>query len=283
MTVNSPAVATLAALTVGLLVAGGGWLLVAGFLTEPGQPSHRRRRSKIPHAMAVRLGAGLVGGMVLALLTGWLVWLMIVPMAMAVLPRLLATGVDPEVELLAALDRWVRFLAASLGTGKSVTDAVRLSARVAPPLLARPLGTLTVRLDERWAPREALRAMADELDSSQADAVIAALILACERGGVGVTASMDELSEVLQRRLLVLREIGAERAKPRIVTRQVSIVMGVVITVALLAGRDFFAPYGTAVGQLILAVLIGGYLASLAMLRRLSTGRRRTRILQGTS
>ena len=41
-----------------------------------------------------------------------------------------------DVALLEALDRWVRSLAATLATGRSVTDALRVSRRTAPPLLA---------------------------------------------------------------------------------------------------------------------------------------------------
>ena len=47
-----------------------------------------------------------------------------------------------DVELLEALDRWVRSLAATLATGKSVTDAIRVSRRTAPPLIAEEIGTL---------------------------------------------------------------------------------------------------------------------------------------------
>ena len=81
-----------------------------------------------------------------------------------------------------ALDRWVRSLAATLATGKSVTDAIRVSRRTAPPLIADEIGTLVVRLNNRWETDDALRRFADELDSADADGVVAALMLAADAG-----------------------------------------------------------------------------------------------------
>lgn len=282
MTGVPPLLVTVAAAVIGLLVAGGLWAIVAGARGVE-EPSGARRAVRWPAIVDRWMAVGMLAGVLATALTGWLIWLVILPVLVAALPRLLAAEPDPEVELLAALDRWVRTLTATLGTGRSVVDAVRGSAASAPPLLAPAVQRLTHRLDERWAPSEALRAMADELDSPAADAVVAALLLAAERGGTGITASMRELSDSVQRRLAALREITAERARPRIVIRQVSVVMAVVIAAATVLGGEFFAPYGTPVGQVILAALVGCYLLTLVMVRRLSAGRRRTRILQGAA
>ncbi len=63
--------------------------------------------------------------------------------------------------------------------------------------------------------------------------------------------------------------------------RQVTIVTIVVLAAALVFGREFFAPYGTPAGQLILGSLLALYAAALVMLRRMTTPRRRDRILRG--
>ncbi|WP_342372448.1 hypothetical protein PCC79_16155 [Propioniciclava soli] len=54
----------------------------------------------------------------------------------------------------------------------------------------------------------------------------------------------------------------------------------VVLTGAFLFGRGFFAPYGTPLGQVLLAVLLTLYVGSLVMLRRMTLPRRRERILR---
>lgn len=197
-----------------------------------------------------------------------------------VLPVLLGNPPARDIDLLQALDRWIRGLTATLTSGRSIADSIRFSAKGAPALLAEPLALLVARLDARWTVEQALRAMADDLDSPDADAVLASLMLASQRGGTGGATTLTALADNVQERLKALREIEAERAKPRIVVRQVTGITLVVLGLALVFGRSFFAPYGTALGQVILALLLAAYLGSLLALRRLTAPRQRARILR---
>lgn len=232
---------------------------------------------------AIRIALGIAGGVVAALVTGWPVLILVVPLAVVVLPALLSRPPNPDLLLLQALDRWVRGLIAVLPTGKSVADAIRVTLRQAPPILAGPLAMLVVRLDERWPMDQALVAMADELASPDSDAVIAALILSAQRGGTGATMTLTALADSIQERIRALREIETERSKPRVVVRQVTLITLVVMAAAFLFGRDFFAPYGTPIGQLLLGGLLSLYLGSLFILRRLAQARPRERILRGVT
>ena len=227
--------------------------------------------------------AGLVGGVVVALWTQWPIMLVVVPLAVHGVPYLLSAPKQTQIELLQSLDRWVRGMAATMATGKSITDALRLSARTPPPQLADHLVLLVRRLDDRWPAPQALLALADDLDSPDADSVLASLVLAAQRGGSGATATLGALADSIQERLKVLREIEAERSKPRVVVKQVTIVTLVLLSAAMLFARDFFAPYGSPTGQVILAALIAAYVGSLAMLRRMTLPRSRDRILRSTT
>lgn len=226
--------------------------------------------------LAIAVGAGVLGASV----TGWPVLLVLLPVVGYGLPTLLSQPEQREAELLQALDRWVRSIAALLPTGRSITDAIRASHRQAPPLLAESLSVLIARLDDRWTPHQALLAMADDLDSADSDAVLAALALATQRGGTGAAATLASLADTIQDRLSALREIDAERAKPRIVVRQITIITLTVLALALVFGGPFFAPYGSPAGQVILLLLIAAYLGSLAFLRRMTLPRVRERILR---
>ncbi len=237
-------------------------------------------RAHVTRADGVRLAVGLFLGAAVTAYTGWPLMLGLVPLAVVGLPRLLSEPPHVAIDQLQALDRWVRAMTATMATGKSITDALRLSARQAPPLLHPHLVLLVRRLDDRWTPAQALLGLADELDSPDADAVIASLILAADRGGTGATATLAALADTIADRLKAMREIEAERAKPRIVVRQVTGITVVVLALAFLFGREFFAPYGTPLGQAILAALLASYVASLAFLRRLTLPRRRERILR---
>ena len=271
----------------GALVCAGVVLVVAG-LRVRARPVAVQRRSPTAERLrpmlkkyGLRLALGLIGGIVFAAFTGMSVMLLVVPVAVVGLPVLLSAPSNREIDLLQALDRWIRGLAATLPTGRSIMDAMRLSQRSAPELLAGPLALLVARLDDRWTSAEALRAMADELDSPDADAVLAALALAAERGGTGATATLHALADSIQDRLRAQREIETERAKPRLVVRQVTVITVAVLALVMVFGRGFFAPYGTPVGQVILLCLLGLYVMSLVVLRRMITPRRRERILRG--
>ena len=211
--------------------------------------------------------------------TGWPLLLVVVPVATLGLPKLLSEPAQTDIELLQSLDRWVRVVAATMSSGKSILDSLRLSVRQVPPPLRDPLVMLVRRLDDRWTPQQALRALADELSSPDADAVVASLILSVERGGNGSVTTLSALADSIQERLRALREVEAERSKPRVVVRQVTLVTTTVLVAAMVFSREFFTPFATPVGQTILAVLIGAYVASLAFLRRMTLPRRRERIL----
>lgn len=239
---------------------------------RPAGPRGRRR----DRLLLISLGIGLVG----YLATGWVLLIALAPVLALGIPYLLGDPPNREVELLGALDRWVRSLAATLPIGHSIVDAIRGSVRTAPELLAPDLRRVVTRLDQRWSIRDALTEFADRLDSPDADAVLAALTLAAHRGGTGATLTLNELSDSIGDRLKALRDIESERAKPRVVVRQVTVISVLVLGAALLAGGEFFAPYRTGLGQLILAGLLTIYLAALVAMRRMTAPVRRERILQ---
>ena len=226
-----------------------------------------------------RLLVALVAGLVAAAITGWPLLVLIVPAVAFALPILLAAPPNRDLDLLQAIDRWVRTLGSLLPTGRSIADAIRVSMKQAPALIAPNLRVLAARLDDRWTIEQALRALADELDSPDADAVLAALALAAQRGGTGAGVTLAALADNLQDRLRALREISTERAKPRFVVRQVTLITSIVLGAALLFGGDFFAPFGTPLGQVLLAGLVVAYLGSLLFLRRMTLPRPRGRIL----
>lgn len=270
----------------GVLIAGGGVVVLAGFNRPPTiipRLSTRLWTDPVDNITRRRALLGLLAvlaGAVAAALTGWWLLLLVVPGVAVVLPMLLSAPPNRELELIQAMDRWVRTLGSLLPTGRSISDAIRVSVRQAPEVLAPNLRRLSARLDDRWTIEQALLAMAEELDSPDADAVLAALALAAQRGGTGAGATLSALADNLQDRLRALREISTERAKPRFVVRQVTLITAVVLGLALLFGGSFFAPFGTPIGQLLLGVLVTAYLSSLLFLRRMTLPRPRQRILR---
>ena len=288
---------TAVAALAGLLLVGGLWMVVGGLQRRPPRASTRTRMplasswarwTRRPGGSRGRrrdavLVVSLLTGVAVAASTGWLIALVVLPALALGLPYLLTIPTPRDVALLEALDRWVRSLSATLATGRSITDALRISRRTAPPLLAEEVTTLVTRLNNRWDTREALMRMADTLDSPDADGVLAALILASNRGTNGASVTLQALADSLQATLQGRRAIEVERSKPYVVVRQVTVISLGTLLVAFAVSPDFFAPYRTPVGQLVLSVLLTAYVGSLLLMRRKAQQRERPRILVGAS
>lgn len=285
---------TAVAVVAGVLLVGGAVLAVAGW--SRGWPTRTRRSESVAECWArltrrppgrtgrnrdLRIVVSVVVGLIVAGLSGWAVAVVAAPILAIGLPYLLVLPKARDVELLEDLDRWVRALAASMTTGRSVTDAIRISRRTAPARLLPEVGRLVDRLNNRWDTADALRSFADALDSPDADGVVAALILAARRGANGASLTLSALADSIQDQLKGRRLIETERAKPYVVVRQVTIISLVTLGGVFVLSPSFFAGYGTPLGQLILSLLVVLYLGSLILLRRKAQQTPRERILVG--
>jgi tight adherence protein B len=287
-------VSSMLAITAGLLITGGLLGISYGLQRRIRRASQRTQSVRQWWARATRRPPGSRGrqrdlilllsviiGCVIAMLTGWLILIAVLPLLALGLPYLLILPKPGDVELLEALDRWVRSLAATLATGKSITDAIRISRRTAPPLLADEINLLVTRLNNRWETRDALMRFADAIDSPDADGVIAALILASSRGGNGASVTLQALADSIQAQLKGRRAIEVERSKPYVVVRQVTVISLSTLVLVFLLSPDFFASYRTPLGQTLLSLLLIIYVASLLLMRRKARQPDRPRILVG--
>lgn len=282
------------AITAGLLIIGGLLGIVYGLRRQIRPASQRSESIQQWWARVTRRPQGSRGrqrdlilllsmiiGCLLAMLTGWLILIVVLPLLALGLPYLLILPKPRDIQLLEALDRWVRSLAVTLGTGKSITDAIRISRRTAPPLLADEINLLVTRVNNRWETRDALMRFADAIDSPDVDGVVAALILASSRGANGASVTLQALADSIQAQLKGRRVIEVERSKPYVVVRQVTVISLSTLVLVFLLSPNFFAPYRTPLGQTLLSALLIIYLASLLLMRRKAHQPDRPRILVG--
>jgi tight adherence protein B len=287
-------VTAILAIAAGLLIIGG--LLGIGYGSRRQVRIESRRTESLaelwaritrrPHGARGRrrdviLLSSVITGFVTALLTGWLLLIVLLPVFALGLPYLLILPKPRDIELLEAMDRWVRSLATTLATGKSITDAIRISRRTAPPLLADEINLLVTRLNNRWETRDALLRFADAIDSPDTDGVVAALILASSRGANGASVTLHALADSIQAQLKGRRALEVERSKPYVVVRQVTVISLSTLVLVFVLSPDFFAPYRTPLGQLLLSALLIIYVASLLLMRRKARQPDRPRILVG--
>jgi Flp pilus assembly protein TadB len=280
-----------------ILVPGlAGALLVAGVLglivgllpaeREAGRPSRApgpvRRLLSAPRRTQLLLLAGVAAGLAAWWVTGWVLAVVLGPLAVLGLPMLLATS--PEVrgiQRLEAMEEWTRSLAGVLTVGVGLEQALVATLRSTPEPIAPEVTRLVARLRARWVTEDALRAFADELDDATGDLVAANLILGARRRGAGLASVLEGLAESVAAEVRARRQVEADRAKPRATARWVTIISAAVLVVLAVSG-SYVDPYATPIGQVLLVLLLSAYVATLIWMRRMARGEPLPRFLNNS-
>jgi Flp pilus assembly protein TadB len=258
----------------------GGLLLAAHALTALEPPARPGRRKPGPTAQVDRPAArrqralwvaACVAAATVWLASGWPVGGVLVGLAVIGVPWLLGqfSAGNAAVERLEALQEWVRRTSDVLAAGGGLEQTLIRSAHTAPDPIAAEVATLAARLQARWPTSRALLAFADDLDDAAGDLVVAALLLGAELRGPGLARVLTELAGSLTEEVTMRRKVEADRAKPRANARWLLLITVAAAGLAALNG-DYLAPYGTGLGQLVLAVICALIVGCLLWMRRLT-------------
>lgn len=230
------------------------------------------------------IAAGTATGLLVALVTGWVIAIVLVPAAIIGIPVLLsAPPAAASIEKLEALEEWTRSLAGKLTAGQSLRSALIKSLQSVPAPIATEVGLLVSRL---WnssgtdvTTEDVLRAFAEDINDSTGDVVASQLILAASgRGQAGLAKALDALAETVAADVRARRQIEADQAKPRTTARTVTAITLGVLGLLAFTG-DYIEPYGTPLGQGILTILLAAYVATLLMMRRMAVAKPLPRFL----
>ncbi|WP_028048824.1 type II secretion system F family protein [Cellulomonas sp. URHD0024] len=265
-----------------LLAGAAGALVILGLLvaaagarrTEPRPAKPRRARSRRAKQGGWRRARWLVAGATGALgwaITGWPVTGLIVIAAVIGLPYLMgsATVAAREIDRVEAIEEWTRRLADVLATGVGLEQALLASAKTCPPALTREVTGLVARIAARWPTDQALRAFAEEVDDASGDFVVASLLLASRRRGPGLSGVLTAVAGSVGDEVAMRRKVEAERAKPRSTARMVTLITLGAAGVLMING-EYLAPYGDALGQLVLAAIAAAFAGCLLWVRALT-------------
>ena len=277
--------ALLAAVT-GAVVMGGLVVAVLGLLPAPGRVQRPPRRTPTTRPAQHgtwarwRIPAAAVAGAAAWLLSGWPVAALIVAATVWGLPILLGTSktAAARIDRIEALEEWTRRLSDVLVVGVGLEQGIAATVRTCPQHLQGEVSALAARLDARWSTEAALRAFADDLDDATGDLVVATLILGARRRGPGMAKVLAAVADSVADEVAMRRRVEAERAKPRTTARAVTLITLGVVAVGAINGT-YLAPYGTLLGQLVLAVITCGFIASLAWMRALTLNAPQPRLL----
>lgn len=265
----------------GALVVGGLIALVVGLRPSPivERPSRPRKVRTVTRQTRMLLLGGLAAGIVAFLVTGWVLALVIVPMAFVGLPILLSSSSAAQrIERLEAMEEWTRSLSGVLTVGVGLEQALVATLRSTPAAIAPEVTRLVARLRARWVTEDALRAFADELDDATGDLVAANLILGSRRRGAGLASVLEGLAESVAADVRARRQVEADRAKPRATARWVTLISVGVLVILAVSGT-YVEPYQSALGQVILVALLTMYVATLVWMKRMAIGRAMPRFL----
>ena len=253
----------------GVLIAVAGWRGASDLLpqrlrrTRPRRTTTAWARSRWPVAMGAAAAVWVI--------TRWPVAAVLTATAVLGLPILLATSrvALARIARVEAIEEWTRRLSDVLTTGAGLEQAVTTTARSCPTAIRPEVGALVARLTARWPIDRALRAFATDLHDPAGDLVVAALVLAAHRRGPGLASVLTGVAGSVAEDVAARRRIEAERARPRATAKAITLITLGVLGIGALNG-SYLAPYGDPLGQVVLAVISGGFVGCLLWMRRLT-------------
>lgn len=262
------------------LAALGLTMAVAGWVSPPARTKSPRRGllAMLTAADRRNLAIGLVLGAIIAL-TGWLVALVIVPVAALLLPRLMRGPEQVDPDRLAAMEEWTRALSGVLSGNLGMATAIRETRGSLPEPIRPELERLIARIQARRPLVEALYALADDLNDQTGDFIASALIGAANASGAGLQRTLADIAADVAEEVRMRREIATQRRATMLQVRGVTVMI-----VLSVGGFVFFTPtgqfYRSGVGQLILMGLCAAFGATLLWVRSAGTTRPAARFLQ---
>ncbi len=261
---------TLAALC-GAGVGLGLVLVVAGWRgVDLPHPARRLDRGRVER-VNLRLGLAAGVAIVVGAATGWPVGAVLAGLAGWGAPGLLGGAGRHQAALgrIEAVAGWAEMLRDTMAGSAGLEQAIIATAPLAPLPIRAEVATLAVRLEgERLAP--ALRAFADEVADPTCDLVVAALVLAADHQAQRLGELLGSLAAAARDQATMRLRVEAGRARTRTSVKVIVGATGALVLGLALLDRGYLAPYDTATGQLVLAVVGGVFLTAFTWLARMT-------------
>lgn len=273
----------LAAAAGGLIVAGVG-LLVLGLRSRP----VASRPSRVSITWWVRLspqtkilaGIGIGAGVVVWLVTGWVIAVPLLAVAIPGVPFLLLSPTNrADIDRLSAMAQWSRALAGVLTVGVGLEQAIKRTGTSVPSPIRADVHRLIARINAGTGTQAALRRFADDLDDPTGDLVVTHLLLAADKRGPGLAGVLRDTAASVEADVDGRLKIEAERARPRATARWITLIAVGTMTFLVLSGDHMRPLVETAAGSLIFAVLVTAMAALLVWMRQMTVGAPPARLL----
>lgn len=264
---------TLAVILLGAVVGGGVLLVMHGL-----RPAETREKTVVHAGLGLveRLGRRTllaVGvGILVLVLTRWPV-AAVAAAALVIGWSGLFGGARVEKQAAARVEglaAWTESLRDTIAGAVGLEQAIPATVYAASPAIQPQLRLMVDRLRVRVPLATALQGLADELDDPSADLVVAALILNAKLRGPGLRQVLTSLSASARAELDMRQRVAAERSSTRRSAQIVMIFSVAVMVLLMVANPEYLAPYDTAVGQVVLVVVLALFAAGFVWMKRLS-------------
>ena len=169
-----------------------------------------------------------------------------------------------ELAQITALATWVEGLKDTMSASAGITEALTISARIAPKEI-EPEVTLLVERMRRQTTSSALQQFAADVANPAADLIVAALTLAMTKQAGSLQGVLGAIAQNARDIATMLQQVEAGRTEVRTQSKLAVGVIGSVMLGMILLRREALSPFDTFSGQIVLAVIllvfsISGYL-----------------------
>jgi tight adherence protein B len=236
----------------GLVLIIGGWRAAETEAHHRTFTLSREARERLAIKIIITLGAVVLVGA----FTGWPVAALLAGAATLTLPRVVGGSKDRarQVARTEAIAGWAEMLRDTLSAAAGLEQSIVATAVVAPGPIRTEVMTLADALEtERLVP--ALRKFAIDLADPTGDLVVAALVLAAGHEARKLSDLLGSLAGAARDQAAMQLKIEAGRARIRTST---NVVVGSTLFFAaglIALNRAYLDPFGTAVGQAVLAAI----------------------------
>jgi hypothetical protein len=155
-----------------------------------------------------------------------------------------------------AVAAWAEMLRDLLVSNAGLHEAIGKSARVAPAAIRDEVKALYVRT-QRGELGPALTRFAEEMDDGVADTVVTALQIADQRAVSDLGGMLAAVATSTRETVAMQLRIDAARARTYRTAQLIAGIVAFFIGALALTNREYLEPFGTATGQVVLALTAG--------------------------
>lgn len=280
-------------LALGVMLAIGGVLVAAvnWWLPAEGNPAEPAGRIETTvRAIARRFdrwtwtaaGIGAAAGILVAMFTGWLVFIVLFPVVAVVGKALFFENTENAyTEKLFQMESWTRSLSGLIVTGAGLEAALVASLPAAGSEIKAEASRLVARVQSGWNTVDALYTLGKEWDDATGDLIVMNLVLAARQRGQGLSNALDDLALAVSEEVRIRRKTTADRATPRRQARIVAaMTIGLLIVVPFMGGP--MGTYQTPLGQLLYLGMCAIVAVLLVWMHRTVAAKPQPRLIKAT-